>query len=334
MKILHSWALAVWAAGTAIISPSDAAEAKRILVVDTQNTEPYKTITDSMLRYLAESGTMEVQNVEVSHTSLAQYESSAENIWKVYYRPNLAVVYVAGTLAARAFMPIMRREPQIKFVFASVTDPVGVGLIDGFRPQNGNVTGVAFPVPVKERLRFLRKIMPHARTIGLVDSDLPQAVSYRNWLEQILKEDPEFKDLRLIARSVPFIAGDNGTRRMAMTAEPLIRELDPQVDLFMAPNDQMGINPEYARVVSKSATKPLLGVITPDAREHWGAAMTMSPSLPTMGQQAGRMVQRLLAGEPITKVPPEMPEISIAFDWDLVAKFGLRVPPDLAAEAR
>ena len=319
-----------------LCAPSHGAPAevvKRLLIVDTQKTEPYITITGAMLDSLAARGFVVGNNLVVERYSLAQFEGAAENIWKFKNGPGFDVVYIAGTIAAKAFAPIAANAPNSRFVFASVTDPVGLGLIDAFgTPPPRNITGVSFPVPVKERLRFVRRLMPHAKTIGLVYGDMPQSISYRAWLERLLATDPEFKDLKIVYRTVQFVPGDNGTQRMALLSEPAIEELNSQVDVFLAPNDQMGINPEFAHVVGKAAKKPLVGIIEPDAREGWGAAMTIYPSLPGMGQQAAKMVARLLAGEPISTIPPETPAtIGVAFDWSQIKRFGIVVPADLLA---
>jgi putative ABC transport system substrate-binding protein len=309
---------------------------KKLLVVDTQTTEPYITITGNMLATLAEHGFVEGRNLEVLHLSIGQHEGAAANIWRYKDGPGFDVVYFAGTLAARAFAPITQVERNSRFVFASVTDPVGIGLVDGFgSAPTRNVTGVSFPVPVKNRLRFVRRLLPRARTIGLIYGDMPQSISYRSWLERLLLEDPEFKDLKILYRSVQFVPGDNGTKRMALLTPPLVQELNPLVDVFLAPNDQMGINPEFAHTVAQHAAKPLVGIIEPDAREGWGAAMTIYPSLPGMGRQAGKMVARLLAGAPVSAVPAETPaDVGVAFDWQQVQRFGIAVPADLAAASR
>jgi putative ABC transport system substrate-binding protein len=315
---------------------SAAAPVKRLLVVDTQNTEPYTTITGTMLKTLTAQGFVMGSNLEVERYSLGQFEGAAGNIWKFKNGPSFDVVYIAGTIAAKAFVPIAANAPNSHFVFASVTDPIGLGLIDGFgvAPPR-NFTGVSFPVPVKDRLRFVRRVMPRARTIGLIYGDMPQSLSYRAWLEQSLATDPEFKDLKMIYRVVKFVTGNNGTQRMAMQSAALIQELNPRVDVFLAPNDQMGINPEFARTMAKNASKPLVGIIEPDTRDGWGAAMNIYPSLPGMGRQVGKMVARLLSGEKLSAVPAETPAaIGIAFDWNLIKHFEISVPPDLAAASK
>jgi putative ABC transport system substrate-binding protein len=310
--------------------------AKRLLVVDTQNTEPYTTITGAMLHALAQQGWAEGRNLQVLHIALGRPEGAAENIWRYDHGPDQDVVYLAGAIANKAFLPIIKSAPNSRFVFAAVTDPVGLGLIEGFGvPPTGNVTGISLPVPARDRLRFIRRLLPNAHTLGLIDGDLPESDSYRASLDRLVAEEPEFRGLKILYRRIDFISGDNGPERMAGAAPPLVKELDPQVDAFLSPNDQMGINPEYTHQVATSATKPLVGIVEPDVRAGGRAAMTIYPSLTGMGEQAARMIAQLLAGAPIASLPAETPgTIGVAFDWPRIRHFGIAVPADLAERAR
>ena len=306
-----------------------------LLVVDSQPTEPYRSVTAAMLAFLAEHGYSEATGLRIVRLSLGQHEGQAENIWKHYDGRDFSVVYVSGTLAARAFAAIMRREPDSRLVFSAVTDPVGVGLIDGFgTPPTRNITGVSILVPIKDRLRFARRMLPQARTFGCVYSDMPQSASYRRWVEEALAADPEFKDIRVLFRRVEFVPGDQGTKRMVMLATAQVEALAPEVDAFLAPVDPLGLVPEFDSMVTQTTNKPLIGIIEPDVRDKWGATMTISPSLTGIGRQAGRMVARLLAGEPVAHIPAEpSEEMGVLFDDSQLARFGLAVPADLRAQA-
>lgn len=310
--------------------------AKRLLVVDTQFAEPYTTVTGAMLRALAQQGWTEGRNLQVMHISLGRPEGAAENIWRYDHGPDQDVVYLAGTIANKAFLPMIKATPNSRFVFAAVTDPVGLGLIEGFGVlPTGNVTGISFPVPAVDRLRFIRRLLPNAHTLGLIDGDLPEADGYRALLDRQLAEEPEFRGLKLLYRRIDFVSGDNGPEQMAGKAPPLVKELDPQVDAFLSPNDQMGINPEYAHQVAASTTKPLIGIVETDVRATGGATMAIYPSLTGMGEQAARMIAQLLAGAPVASLPAETPgTIGVAFDWPRIRHLGISVPTDLAERAR
>jgi len=308
---------------------------QRLMVVVAQETEPYVTIRATTLKELARLGHPQGEHLTLLLSSLGDHAAAAPNLFMAD-GGGVDLVFVLGTVAAQAFVPVARSAPEARFVFASVTDPAGIGLIEGFgTPPKANITGVAAVVPVKQRLQFVRRVLPSVRTIGLIYGDMPQSISYRHWIEELLASDPEFHDLKVLFRKVDFIPGDNGTARMAQLAVLDAQELDGQVDAFLAPCDQMGVNPAFANGLTAVITKPLIGLLRPEVAEHWGAAMAIYTSSPGVGRQAAQIIARLLEGAPISAVPAEpAKEIGVAFDWDQIKRFGIQVPQDLVDQAR
>jgi putative ABC transport system substrate-binding protein len=155
---------------------------------------------------------------------------------------------------------------------------------------------------------------------------MPQSHSYKNWLEKALKK-PNLSDLEITYRIVPLITGDKGTKEMAQMAKDFALELNDSVDVFMTPNDQMGISEDFIRNVSENSTKPLIGISRNNVTERWGATAVIYPSHLSMGRQSGKMIIRLLEGASIKDIPAEEPEENgFAFDLNKVKEFGLTIP--------
>lgn len=308
------------------VAAAVAAEPVRLLFIDTQAGAPYddsrRATIEELSRLLAASG----RTLKVQHYSLQHYDGIATRIWH-----NLGeaqhhhdAVVVNGTMAAQAFRDLAKSQPQQRFFFLAVTDPVGLGLIEGFdRPPSANFTGVSYPVPVRERLRMLRAVMPEARTIGLIYADMPQSHSYKRWLDDALAE-PEFRDLKVIYRQIPFVPSDGGQQRMARLAAAEAQQLDGQVDLFMAPNDQLGVQPYFAKALAPVISKPLMGVGERDVREGWGAAFTIYADQAEAGRQLAEMLFRHVSGTPFAGIWPQPPrKFGVLFDPALCQRFGL-----------
>ena len=214
-------------------------------------------------------------------------------IWKKEKKNKYDVVFVNGTVAVMGFKKRAFDDKQNKFVFGSITDPVGVGVIDDFEnPPKSNFTGIFYPVKVEERLRFTKKIIPNARKIGFIFADMPQSHSYVEWIKKALKQD-EFKNLTIYYKSVDFVKSEGGHKRMTKIATKYVKELDSQVDLFISPNDQMGVQSPFAEMVYKTATKPLLGLGRKDVMDGWGATMSIYPDLKGAGKQIAHMIEQL-----------------------------------------
>ncbi|MBF0400600.1 MAG: hypothetical protein HQL90_07510 [Magnetococcales bacterium] len=299
----------------------------RLLILDSQLGHPYDEVREAMLEGLAGFGYRQGENLEIVVHALGNDLQYGEAILKQELDRPYHVVYVGGTMATMVAKGLLLGKQQ-PVVFASPTDPIGIGVIDDFHtPPKANFTGVCYPVPVKARLRFLRHLMPKARVFGMIYADMPQSHSYNGWIRALLEQEPEFKDIHFLFRAVPLIGGEEGDKRMAEMAVPLIRELDGQVDAFVKSNDQLGTRRHFAKVAYDHATKPLIGMVRNDVMEQWGATAVVYPSHESIGRQAADMIRRILSGEPVSRILPQWPaRFGYAVDLPKTRQFGLTVP--------
>ncbi|MBU2251129.1 MAG: hypothetical protein KKH25_02640, partial [Candidatus Omnitrophica bacterium] len=300
----------------------------KLLIMDSQSGEPYRQVREAMLESLNSWGYLQGENLNLTYFTIENDVEKGEEILKQQIANNYDIIFINGTVMTVAASRVLLDKPQQPVVFAANTDPVGIGVIEGFDlPPNHNFTGVHYPLRVNTRFKFIKELMPQARTIGLIYADMPQSRSYRRWVEELFETDPDFKDLRVIFRSVPLVTGKEGTKFMAQAAKEFVLELDPLVDVFLAPNDQMGVQEYFSRMVYANSTKPLVGLGKESVMDGWGATMVIYPSSQSMGRQAARMVKQLFEGRPIKDIYPEWPkENGFAFDLNKTAGFGIKVP--------
>lgn len=303
----------------------------KILIINSQDAEPYTTLKKSLLDSLEKMGYIPDKNLDVTYYSMAHYVGRSKSIWAREKDAGHGVIVVNGTMAAIAFKDRVFGDMNHNVVFCAVTDPVDVGVIDNFTdPPKANFTGVSYPIPIKKRFEFIRKVMPQAKNIGYIYADMPQSHSYKRWIENLIQNDPEFQNMKLISRKVEFIKADKGSKRMALEARQYIVELNPLVDVFLSPSDQLGTQAPYSNMVAEHGTKPLVGIAGDDVLQGWGATMTIYTSLESMANQAAVMVDRLFKGESIQNIIPEQPkDLQVAFDMKKVEKFGLKIPEEL-----
>ena len=292
-----------------------------LLVVDSEEGFPYTTVRTSMQSELSRLGFTEGKNLSIKYWPLGNSEGMARRCWLEEKDTHYDLIFLNGTVAALNYYRFEGPSSENKFVFGSVTDPIGIGIIKEFNTSQAstNITGICYPIKVEERLRFIRRVLPEARDIGFVYADMMQSQSYVKWLQNALL-DNEFKQLRFHFRKIPFVKGEEGPVRMTRLARRFIEELDPEVDLFLSPNDQMGVQQPFAGMVWQTASKPLIGLGRSDVMEGWGATMSIFPSLTKTGKQLAQMITLILKGTPVEQIPPQWPESGMAFDLSKIEK--------------
>ncbi|MFL0799408.1 MAG: hypothetical protein K6L80_03075 [Agarilytica sp.] len=310
---------------------ADPTHKKRIIIIDSQAGAPYEAVRQSMLDKLKEMGYNKKNGFVSEYYSLSHYHGAAKNLWKHRMsKTDYDAIFLNGTLAVASFKEIAWKNPDYQFIYATVTDPVGLALVTEYdHPPTGNFSGIAYHVPIDIRMAFVKSLLPNVKSIGFVYANMPQSISYRKWIEA-LKEQPEWKNVNFHFRTVDFIPSDGGHHRMAQIAKKYIKELDPIVDVFLSPSDQMGAQPPFAKMVFDVATKPLIGIGNHDVVEGWGATASIHPSETAMGAQAAVMIDRILKGESINTINPMMPaHYGMVIDKSKAEKFGIELSQKL-----
>jgi len=328
--ILLGLALALAAAFPAFCAQPAGVKNFHVFILDSQAGLPYDEICAAVLTSLAEAGYSEGKNLQVTIRYADNDVKRGERLLAELAKTPADVVLAVGTPAALAAKNVLygKRQPV---VFASVTDPVGGGMIRAFGGSPGeNFTGVSYPVPVKARLKFLRRLMPKAKTLGVIYADMPQSHSYNRWLENLAKSDPEFKGVKFLFRQVPLYAGEEGELKMAALVRRHVQELDGKVDAYLNPCDQLGARKPFSSAVYAAAKHPLIGLVRDDVMDRWGATAAIYPSHASIGRQAALMVTKLFAGKRVADVPAEWPQkFGIAVDLRKAKRFGIEVPVEL-----
>lgn len=284
------------------------AESKKLLIIDSENAAPYKQARESMLAELEQNGFKVGENLQVTYYSINNQSGTGIRLLRAEANMH-DVIFTNGTIASMAAQEFGTLNPKHKFVFCSVTDPIGLGLIQDFnQPTNSNFTGVAYGVPVYERLRFLRLVLPEAKTLAMIHSDLPQSKSYVKWLKEELNM-PEFQNLKIIFVEIPYVRGGNGSKRMVRLMEEHVRELSPVVDVFITPSDQFGTKPEYTETISRFSDKPLMALTEQELKLGWGSHFGAYPDQENAGRMAGRMILDLLNGGSMKNIEPQFTDV-------------------------
>lgn len=334
--ILLAWLATVSFIALEATGETKKAKVKKILVINSDDSEHYIVIDKARTRCLSERGFVEGKNLRIDRRALGNSVTKGELLLKELDPDDYDVVCLNGSVPTLAAKQTLFCHPGFKFVFTHVDDPVTLGVVSAMDCHPiANFTGVISRVPVKVRMEFLRKIMPKATRIGVIHVNLSQSKDFLNSLEELTVTNSQFRGMEIIERQVPLISGPGGNQLMAAFVRKNVMEISDVVDVFLSPDDMLGAQSFYAKAIYGNGDKPLIGIGKNDVLAGWGATASICPSLEAVGEQSGQMAAEILNGVPVKNIQPEIPkEYEIAIDIDKAIKLGVPIPIEVIESAK
>jgi putative ABC transport system substrate-binding protein len=213
---------------------------------------------------------------------------------------------------------------DIPIVFASVADPVGLGLVQSLSHPGGNITGLTELVPgdwIGKRIEVLRELVPSASKIALL-------INPRN---------PQHK-LRL-TDEVPRAGGSLGVTLLvveATTPEELDTAFDSAADQHADAIVIFGdpLTAQNAQRVVALAAKHHLPASFLFRQFANGGLIVYGPDLADLFRRAGGYIDKILKGTKPADLPVEQPtKFELVINLKTAKALGLTVPATLLAQA-
>lgn len=199
------------------------------------------------------------------------------------------VLLLVGTRAAQ----LARRElADLPAVFCMVEDPEGN---DALGPL---MTGVRMQIPYRRQFEMMRTAYPALDLVGVIydpgktRDDVPAAVAAA-------------KELGISLVEAKVSAAHEIDAAIASLAARKIDLLWLTTDPTMLDHESLG----RVVVATEAAGLPL---VAPGTRSvQAGTFLSIAPSYPRIGEQAGRLANRILAGTKVADIPIETPEAQL-----------------------
>jgi putative ABC transport system substrate-binding protein len=201
------------------------------------------------------------------------------------------VIVPITTPSAQAVASRLRRS-QIPIVFVAVSDPVAAKLIPSMTQTGDNITGLSDLSPVEKQLDLALEILPQLKQLGVVYSS---GESNSAALVALLEKACLAKGVTLVRATAA------STNDIAQATQTLVGK----VDAIYVPNDNTVVSALPALLgVANKAKIPVLSA-DPDSVER-GALASISHNQRALGLQAAKMILRILAGEQLENIKPEL----------------------------
>ncbi|WP_201575115.1 ABC transporter substrate-binding protein [Psychrobacter sp. H8-1] len=239
---------------------------------------------------LADNGYIEGQNLTVNFQSAQGNTGTAGQIAKQFAGDMPDAIVAISTPSAQS---VVASTTTVPVIYTAISDPVAAKLIDeNDVPIQSNVTGLSSELPIEPQLDNILKIVPNAKTIGYVYS--PGEVNSVVVLNQLKKAAPA-RGLQILDVTA------NRPTDVAMAT----RSLAGRVDVIYTSLDNNVVSAFEA--MAGAANELDIPVIASDEFSvRRGATAALGVNDYDFGRTTGKMVYRVLNGEAVTDISPQI----------------------------
>lgn len=226
------------------------------------------------------------------------------------------MIVAIATPAAQAALSTTK---DIPIVFAAVSNPIEAGLVKDLSKPEGNITGVSNSIPVSDIIELSKVLTPDAKTYGMVynSSEINSVASIEKAKAYCDENGIDYKEVAITATA---------------EIQQAVASLTGQVDAFFTPNDNMLASAmvTYSQQATE-AGKPIY--VGADAMVSDGGLATVGIDYNLLGEQAGRMINRIISGVSIKDNPVEtVTEYAKIINVEIAEKLGIEIPKELENE--
>lgn len=269
---------------------------------------------EGFIAALADNGYVDGDNITIDYQNAQGDQTNLSTISDRFIKNKADLVLAIATPAAQS---IAGKTAEIPILGTAITDYVSAKLVNSNEAPGGNVTGTSDMNPIKEQIDLLVKLVPDAKTVGVLytsseDNSILQAA--------IAKEAIENLGLNYVEVTV------NNTNDVQQAAQSIVS----QCDAIYIPTDNTfaAAMPVVSGVTNQSKTPVICGET---GMVQKGGLATLGINYRDLGYQTGLMAVKVLKGE---AKPASMPiETSSKFDYAIngtvAREIGLDIPADL-----
>lgn len=216
-----------------------------------------------------------------------------------------------------------KENKQIPMVFAQVSDPVRLGLVESIARPGGNITGIANlrAELTAKRLELFKETVPSLRQV-LVTFD-PRKIEEQEAVTFASSEASRLK-VRLLKRPI----------KAPLEIESGLAELNEggRDGILIV---QSGTNLNIpGRSLEVATSNKIPSMYPASFWSQFGALVSYGPDQYAQGRQAARLAHRILTGTPPRELPVELPDrIEFIINLKTAKRLGLQVPGEVLFRA-
>ncbi|AUS95866.1 sugar ABC transporter substrate-binding protein [Clostridium thermosuccinogenes] len=263
---------------------------------------------------LKDNGYVDGENITIDVQNAQGDQSNLSTISDRFVSNKVDLVLAIATPAAQS---IAGKTKDIPILATAVTDFVTAKLVNSNEAPGGNVSGTTDMNPIKEQIDLLVKLVPDAKTVGVLytsseDNSILQA--------SIAKEAIENLGLKYVEVTV------TNSNDVQQATQSIVE----QCDAIYIPTDNTFASamPVVHGITSQSKTPVICGE---SGMVNNGGLATLGINYYNLGYQTGLMAIRIFKGEatPATMPIEASKEFDFAINGAVAEEIGIEIPEDL-----
>lgn len=269
---------------------------------------------DGFIASLKDAGYVEGQNLNLDIQNAQGDQSNLKSMSQRFVSNNVDLILAISTPAAQS---VASETTSIPILVTAVTDLVDAKLVDSNEKPGANITGTNDMNPIKDQIDLLKKLVPEAKTIGLLYTS---GESNSSLQASIANDVAKELELEVIEKTV---TTSNDVQQVAQS-------LVTKVDAIYIPTDNILASsmPIIADIAKTNKIPIICG--EPNMVKSGGLA-TIGIDYYKLGYQTGNMALKILKGE---AVPADMPieslkDMEYIINEQSVNDIGITIPEDL-----
>lgn len=270
------------------------------------------------LDVLKENGYIEGENIEIDYKNAQGEQPTALSIAQDFTARKKDMIFAIATPSAQASYNATK---DIPIIITAVTDPVDAGIAESFESSGTNVTGTSDGVPIGPQLEILNKVLPEAKTIGVIYN-----TSEANSIYQV-------NELKVEAEKQGFTLKEVGITNLNDVNAVLPSALEG-IDVLYAPTDNT-VASAYAIIIKLATEKNVPVFCAEDAGVNAGGLISAGLDYYELGRETGLIALEVLDGKKPSELSiSTMKNPVIVVNEDTAEKMGITIPEDILAGAR
>ena len=294
------------------------ADVKNIGVVQLVQHDALDASNKGFVDGLKEKGYEDGKNIKIEQQNAQGEQANAQTICKQFADEKKDLIFAIATPAAQA---AYNSTKDIPIIFTAVTDPVKAEIAKDWKSSGTNVTGTSDKVPVDKQIELLKKLIPNAKTVGVIYN-----TSETNSVIQV-------DELKAAAEKQGLAVKEVGVTNVNEINQNLSSALG-QIDVLYTPTDNT-VASGYALVGKLCLEKNIPIIGAEDAIVTKGGLASIGIDYYKLGKEAGLKAAEVLDGKKPSDVEiTTLSEMSFTINTDVAKKLNITIPSDIEANAK